>query len=151
MQKAGLLRTLQERKSYFWSQTPSVRMRYNQEQEEKQLRPLLRLKVIPIPFHKGDKMQIVWHFQVVLVSTLNLAIETEDKLNVEGYLVLNSSWFATFSPAQGESARKAELRSDALWPSRQLKSTQRSLSLSPKFLYLGKGFFIYLFLYFCFF
>ena len=75
----------------------------------------------------------------------------QDKLNVEGYLVSNSSWFATFSPAQGESARKAELRSDALWPSRQLKSTQRSLSLSPKFLYLGKGFFIYLFLYFCFF
>ena len=86
-----MLRTLQERKSYFWSQTPSVRMRYNQEQEEKQLRPLLRLKVIPIPVHKGDKMQIVWHFQVVLVSTLNLAIETEDKLNVEGYLVSNLS------------------------------------------------------------
>ena len=51
------------------SQTSPVRRRANQKQEETQIRrPFPRLKVMQLPFLKGDKMQIVWHFQMLDTS-----------------------------------------------------------------------------------
>lgn len=53
----GILRTsLWERKGYLLGLTSPVRIRDNQEQEEKQIqRPLPGLKVTQIRFHWGDK------------------------------------------------------------------------------------------------
>lgn len=64
-QKVAVLRTsVWQKKRLLLSQTSSVRIIDNQEQEEKQIRrPFPRLKVIQIPFHRGDNMQSVWHFQ----------------------------------------------------------------------------------------
>lgn len=69
-----------QKKRLLLSQTSSVRIIDNQEQEEKQIRrPFPRLKVIQIPFHRGDKNAKRLAFpnvrHQILDSVLNLAIK----------------------------------------------------------------------------